>query len=204
MPPRFEPPAPPLPPPPPPPPTRPARAHAILEHLAARASFAGDLGSLPTLDAGGELAVSGIWRGVRVEVESSLFAPSSAGTSDTPNEGAHVWLLTVGARVGYELGLGRFALEPRVGLELDREVANGFGGQADSTQTGVWVAPSLGALGSVRVNRLLRVTLGLDAVIPTTRPSFLASEPAPAAPLTLHHVSAVSGRTSLGVECRFR
>jgi hypothetical protein len=189
--------------------TPPAPAHppstsdlAPLDHLSARIAAIGDIGSLPGADVGGELALLLSVRRLRFELAGALFASSNATASALPTEGAHLSLLTVAARGGYTFPLGPLALTPWVGVEVDSETGSGYGGDAHESQTGTWLAVAAGGSLSWRFWRLFSLSLGAEALVPTSRPTFLATDGA-SSNVVLSKVSALSGRGFLGVECRF-
>ena len=105
--------------------------------------------------------------------------------------------------MGYVLGAGDFGIAPMVGGEIDRMAGSGFGGSVHSAQTAVWGAIDAGATGFWSLSRTFALALTIEASVPASRPSFVASEPSPGANRIIEQPFFVAARAFGGIECRF-
>ncbi len=169
--------------------------------LSVRIAVAGDLGTVASANLGGELAIVGSFRRVRLELAGSLWAPGTATLVGT-SEGASLAALAGTLRVGYRLGPDGLGVVPFVGVEVDRVGATGFGGSTHTRQTAVWIAGEAGATLLFRLSGRFSLALAGGAIVPTSRPEFVATQPAPATSRVIQEPSAVIGRATVGIEGR--
>ena len=99
--------------------------------------------------------------------------------------------------------MGGLEIGPLGGAEIEALAADGAGGTATFHQSAVWVDACAGGIAAWPLSRLLALRLGVEAVIPLSRPSFVVLEPAPQAAIGLHRPAALGGRMALGAELRF-
>ena len=188
----------------PPPAATPAtKAPRLFRGVLVRLSVAGDLGTLATVDLGGELTAGATLGRVRLEASASYWADRRATAPGRAAEGAELGLFCFGGRAGYVFEVLPFTFVPFLGAEVDRVSASGFGGTSTFQQTAVWAGIDLGATASWAVGHGFAVSWTLEGVAPTSRPPFVALQPAPEPSIQVERSWAVFGRTFLGVERRF-
>jgi hypothetical protein len=181
----------------------PARAEPRRLSLAARAALAGDIGTVGSANVGGEVAVLGAWRHVRVELVGSYWAPSTATAAGRSDEGASLKHGAAGARAGYDIERGRMMLTPFVAAEVDWVTGSGFGGQEQLTETATWGALGGGLVAAWRIGGGVSVAVGILGLVPGARPAFVASSSADGTATTIQRPSSVVARTFVGVEYLF-
>jgi hypothetical protein len=164
-------------------------------------SAQGDLGSLPSVGASGELAAGVTWRWIRVEGLGSLWAVQDANRS--ASEGAHLQRIEAGLR-GCWRGLVGSSLEvdPCLGARLTQVSSQGFG-ETTRYQRDAWgwsldgdVLATWTLVGPVALRAMLGVA------VPLTRPPVVIVD-SQGGTIQLLQSSVVAGRAALGVEVRF-
>ena len=85
-----------------------------------------------------------------------------------------------------------------LGLELGRITGVGVGADRNDEREEAWFAGRAGLLGIYPYGGLAALRLGLEGLIPLTRPEFALDNVGP-----VHQPSAVIGRLSLGLEMSF-
>jgi hypothetical protein len=182
-------------------PRRTSAATAPPPDWSASASFVLDTAILPSVAAGGDIALGYGSSRASVEIDGAFLAPQSATLADRPSQGARMWLAGVGARACYAAIAGRVDLGPCAGAAVVWIVASGFGGPPDqpSDATATLFVANVGARARLRVAQRLALRLTAEAVIPAQRPTFVIDGGGG----DVFHVPAVSFRGSLGAEVRF-
>jgi hypothetical protein len=162
--------------------------------VATRLSFGGELGTLSRATGGGELAVGVVARRWQLEATASDWTAATSTPAGQTREGARLGVAALGLRGGYRIPLGEFALAPLLGTEVDWISAAGFGGTARTSKTAPLLAFDVGATAAWSVTRSFALACTLEAVVPTSRPLFVASE--------VQRTSLAGGRALLGLEWR--
>jgi hypothetical protein len=161
------------------------------------------VGTVSSANLGGDLAVTTTLRHLRLEVAGTYWASTTATPAGHSGEGAGLELATLALRGAYLFTpLDKVNLGPLVGVEGDRVSAAGFGGVQHSDRTAIWAAVDFGAAASWWISQRFALSLALEGVAPTSRPSFVALTP-PASTLMIQQASRVIFRSFFGVECRF-
>ena len=176
---------------------------AVLRLFSARLAVAGDVGTESHANVGAELAVGASLRAWRLEAVGGVWASGSATASASPGEGVRVGLASLGGRFAYRFESRAFGLAPFVGMEADHASATGFGGNSQASPTVTWTGADFGAVGTWWLTRWLALAVTAQAVVPLSRPTFVATNPPPAADFAIEQPSLIIGRASLGIECRF-
>jgi hypothetical protein len=154
------------------------------------------LGALPgpAVGFGGFVGLE-VWR-VRIEVLATYWLEQSASVRG--GSGGDFDLFTVLSSGCFLFASGRLQLGPCLGLELGRMGARGFGVDNPGSSAIPWVAPYVGALGTLRIVGPLALRVGAGAIVPVSRPRWVlvrvgeVDQPGP-----------VSGRGLLGLEVRW-
>lgn len=178
------PPPPPAPPPPSPPPSEGRDAEPVGPPRAPSASLprrwsldldarlVTDFGALPTGNVGVGVSVGVAWSFASVALAATWFPPvgtdSSGGLFQRRAEGfADVGAWTVSARGCGRLAWRSLSVDGCLGVEVGLRSARGAVGINNATeQRDVWVGPLASVEGAWRPWRWLRVSLGVDGVIP--------------------------------------
>ncbi len=167
------------------------------------AAAAADTGTLPRSTPGVVVAV-GLqpWRW-RIELAGGYWSPQS-GTVATGGAGARFQAFSVEARAAYGWPLGPFAVGPVAAAGLEAINASGFGG-ASANHTGTWFVGTVGGGGSAAWRWGGNVGLRLEILgeVPLSRPSFVATQPAPLPSALVLRPAPVAGRALLGADILF-
>ena len=164
-------------------------------------SVQGDLGSLPSVAASGELAAGVTERWIRVEALGSLWALQDANRS--ASEGAHLQRIEAGLR-GCWRGIARGSVEadPCLGARLTHLSSQGFG-ETTAYQRDAWgwsldgdVLATWTLIGPLALRGMLGIAL------PLTRPPVVLVD-SQGRTIQIQQSSAVAGRAALGLEVRF-
>jgi hypothetical protein len=165
------------------------------------ASFAADVGSLPNLGAGANLAVGAQRGGWRFELDGSYWGPQTANSSTSPG-GATFQLGSGNARAAYLWSLRSFSLGPLLDVGLEGMHAQGQDGTKDNRHpTQFWALVGAGGLVTFRPFAPLALRLVLESEIPLPDPSFVVLNPGSQA--QVYTVSQVIGRAMIGAEIKF-
>lgn len=188
---------------------RPAEESADGPRLAVGAEGAVDLGTLPSPAVGGALVVAGLYRSVRVEVRGRIFASQRAADVARPAQGVDLAYLGLDARACLAvLATGRVsregvAVSPCLGVDLSRITGSGFGGSKTFSGDGSWSAFEPGLLGTWALASSVALRVGVDLLVPTSRPGFVVLAPDGSTAESLHRPAPIAGRVDLGAELRF-
>jgi hypothetical protein len=155
-------------------------------------------GALPLTAAGAGAAVAlESFSSVRLEVSGAYYLSQSKSFADGML-GARFQSFAVGARACRLWRIDVLEMGPCLGAELHHVRATAFGGMPSLGGSVLWWGPALGLLLRVRVIELLAVQVGLEAVVPLSRPEFSFSDVG-----RLHRVSALALQLVLAPEVRF-
>jgi hypothetical protein len=177
--------------------------------LAVGAAAAGDVGTLPSPAIGGWVAVAGLYRRARLEVRGRAYASQRAADLARPTQGVDLGYLGLDARACLAvLATERaaregFAVGPCIGADLSRISASGFGGSKTFSGDGSWSALEAGVLGTWALASVVALRVGVDLLVPTSRPGFVVLAPDGSTAESLHRPAAIGGRFDLGAELRF-
>jgi hypothetical protein len=189
----------PVPPPPPPPPrTKPhRRARATLQ-----AAALSELGYLPRIGVGAELAVGAAIRDSRIEL-TGLWLPDVH--SKRGDDGARVSIGLWAARLGYchRLVGQRVALFGCLGMELGRASGQGSGLALQRERSYLWSAGHAALRGSVSLGRGVALLLEPALAVPFARRRFVSVDAQGAPDEVLHTPAPVSGRVAIALEASF-
>lgn len=185
--------------------------------LAIGAVGAAELGTLPSPAVGGAIALAGLYGRARLEARGVIFASQRANDPSRPTQGVDLRYLGLDLRGCFAVfATGRaarkaVAISPCFGFDVSRLSGRGFGGETAGltapTSTlagsGALLGFEGGLLGTWALGSIVALRVGLDLLVPTSRPAFvvLASDGTTAA--TLHRPAAIAGRIDLGAELRF-
>ena len=201
-------PPPPAPPTPPPPlkeraQVRPAtRVHALVA-----VSGALDLGTLPSLGAGGEVTLGVVAGRARFELEGgdwgseNATAGASSGTLKGQGTTLHLWEARLRGCVRAYLS-PRFELGPCLAGGLSYVTSHGFNESVPQNASTAWPTLEPGVLGRLRVWGPFSLRAGLSAEIPLARPPFVIVRP-DGTSFTVHTSGLAAGRAAFGVEAQF-
>lgn len=159
----------------------------------ASASAVGDAGTLPRPAAGVQLAAGLRVRPIRLELLGT--ALPDARETVAADRGGDIDLLALGLRGCYGAERGALGGEACVGLEAGRLQGTGVNASWTDTQNMPWVAGRAGVLGFYRAGPRAALRLGLEALLPATRPEFVLENVGP-----VHRPGRVVGRLELGLE----
>lgn len=197
---------------PPSPPTHLEEAEADGPRLAVSAAGASDFGALPSAALGGAVGVAGLYRRARLEARGRIFASQRAGDPSRPAQGVDLSYLGFDARACFAVvATGRAArdgvvISPCLGVDVSRLSGNGFAaqtGQKTLSGNGGWFAPEGGLLGTWALGSIVALRVGVDLLVPTSRPAFVVLAPDGTTAGSLHRPAPIGGRVDLGVELRF-
>jgi hypothetical protein len=185
----------------PPPPPRARSSAARLAGVSAALAF--DLGTLPALAEGAQLALGfypGRWR---FELAGTDWS-NRTGMAQTGAATARFRLYTGAARAGYTWPVGRLAVGAVLAADLAQLKAAGSNTRLTSIEQN-------DLLGGVSAGGLLAWSLGervelhflVAGVHWFERPKFVVDEPKPANPVLVYQAPAVVGRAELGAGVRF-
>ena len=170
--------------------------------VAVGVALAADLGSLPAPGVGVALSIAFAPDPLRFEVVGAYWGAQTSSLATRPI-GGNFQLLTLSARGCYAVLPGAVTLGPCVGGGLDAMSASGFGGTAPLSGAGAWGVLTGGGFLSWRAFPAFAVRLGLEAVVPLTRPEFVVEVAQPSGALPVHRASAIFARGLVGGELRF-
>jgi hypothetical protein len=162
------------------------------------AAFLADIGTLPSLAAGGEIVAGVHASRVRLEAAAAAFVSRDAVAAANPTEGADFLALQAEARACYELGTDRFVLAPCAGGGSDWTHAHGFGSQAPRDADFFSAFLSAGGLAALRLGRLVWLRVLAEGALPLLRPTFTIEGTG-----FVHRAAPVLVRAALGAEMRF-
>jgi hypothetical protein len=177
--------------------------------LAVGAMGAADVGDLPSAAVGGSVAVAGLYRRGRLEVRGRSFASQRAADLARPAQGVELAYLGLDARACLAvLATGRAAREgvavsPCLGVDLSRIAGSGFGGSKTFSGDGSWSAIEAGLLGTWALAPSVALRVGVDLLVPTSRPGFVVLAPDGSTEESLHRPAPIAGRFDVGAELRF-
>ena len=185
--------------------------------LAIGAAGAADFGTLPSPALGGTVSVAGLYRWVRVEARGRIFASQRANDTARPSQGVDLRELGLDVRACFAvLETGRtardgLAISPCLGIDASRVSGSGFGGEGTGTTaatstlsgTGALLGLEAGVLGTWALGSVVALRVGLDLLVPTSRPAFVVLAADGTTASTLHKPAAFAGRIDLGAELRF-
>jgi len=158
-----------------------------------------DQGSMPSAALGIGGAIAWMSGRARVEAGAASLPASTASVTADGSRGGHFQLAMAQLRVCYDiLPAGLFSLSPCAAGEVGSMAATGFGVQAPSSGTALFVAAGPGILGAIRLGDAfaLRVTADLGLVF--TRAQFVLDQVG-----AVHQPSVFAGSAALGGEIRF-
>ncbi len=177
--------------------------------LAVGASGAADFGVLPSTAVGGVVAVAGLYRRARVEVRGRTYASQHAVDPARPAQGVDLGYLGLDARACLAIltagGAARdgIGVGPCLGIDLSRISGSGVGGTKTFSGDGSWSAVEASLLGSWALASAFALRVGVDLLVPTSRPGFVVLAPDGSTAETLHRPAPIGGRFDLGGELRF-
>ena len=197
---------------PPAPPTRAEEAEADGPRIAFGAAGAADFGALPAAAVGGAVSVAGLYRRARLDARGRIFASQRTGDPSRPAQGVDLSYLGFDARACFAVvATGRaardgVAISPCLGVDVSRLSGNGFAGQTGQktlSGNGVWLGAEGGLLGTWALGSIVALRVGVDLLVPTSRPAFVVLAPDGTTAASLHRPAPVGGRVDLGAELRF-
>jgi hypothetical protein len=160
-----------------------------------------DLGSLPGVSFGAELALGIRIAHLQIDLLGTAFPSTSTEVVTNPPRGGNFSLIGGGARGCYWAPSPAWAWGLCAGAELGNMRGEGFGTTAfTAAEDRLWVAGRLGAFATYSLAKSLAFRASLEGLVPVTRPTF---ELANVVPATVHQPSAVSGRLQVGIEAHF-
>jgi len=168
-----------------------------------------DFGDLPSPALGGSVAVAGLYRRARLEARGRTYASQRVADLARPAQGVDLAYLGLDARACLAvLATGRaardgVAVSPCLGVDLSRVAGSGFGGTKTFSGNGSWVAFEGGLLGTWALASSVALRVGVDLLVPTSRPGFVVLAPDGSTAESLHRPASIGGRFDLGVELRF-
>jgi hypothetical protein len=199
--------------PPPPPPVPTARRRegedADGPRLAVGAAATADFGTLPSAALGGAVMVAGLYRRARLEARGRAYVSQHAADPARQAQGVELAYLGGDARACLALIATERAsregltISPCLGLDLSRISGSGFGGAKTFSGNGSWSAVEAGLLGTWAFASSVAIRVGLDLLVPTSRPAFVVLAPDGSTAGSLHRPAAIAGRFDFGVELRF-
>lgn len=199
------------PPPPPPVPTYRGREGEDADgpRLAVGTAATADFGTLPSAALGGAVMIAGLYRRARLEARGRAYASQHAADPARQAQGVELGYLGGDARACLALvATDRAAREgltisPCLGLDLSRIAGSGFGGAKTFSGNGSWSSLETGLLGTWALASSVAIRVGLDLLVPTSRPAFVVLAPDGSTAGSLHRPAAIAGRFDFGVELRF-
>ncbi|GAC1555598.1 MAG: hypothetical protein NVS3B10_16470 [Polyangiales bacterium] len=199
-------------PPPPRPRPREETKEADGPRLALGAAVSGDIGTLPSPAIGGSVAVAGLYRRARVEARGRAYASQHAADPARPTQGVDLGYLGLDARACLAVivapGEARAAREgltvsPCLGIDWSRISGSGFGGSKTFSGAGSWSALEAGVLAAWALASVVALRVGVDLLVPTSRPAFVVLAADGSTAESLHRPASIGGRVDVGVELRF-
>jgi hypothetical protein len=193
------------------PPTRTGPAHAPSLVAVVAASGAGDVGTLPSAGASGEIAIGALLGPIRAEVAGADWVTQDATGLIRPGtlDGAHIHLFDARIRGCFRGRLGqRFELDPCLGAAILTASSYGFGSPpfAPRPGSGAWGDLQADVLAAWSLFGPLALRASVGVWIALAQPPFvvdLQTQGEPAGEVLLHKTSPVGARTTLGLEVRF-
>jgi len=161
--------------------------------LAAAGTASADLGSLPRPAFGAQGALALELLPLHLEALITFFPP--ARETIAPERGGDIDLIAGGARGCYFARGERLAAGACGGVEVGSLAGSGFGTSWKETRTSLWLAPRLGFLGSYALSTDAALRLGLEALLPASRPVFFLENVG-----RVHQPAALVGRLEIGLE----
>ncbi len=166
----------------------------------------GDLGTAPGVGAAGRFTLGALLGRARVEASIADWVTEDArALPPSSNEGTTLHPLEAALRGCFRWApIPRLEVDPCIGAGFTHVTSNGFNETA-AIYTGqtTWASAYGDAFGAWTFADPLALRASLGLAVPLEHPSFEIAEPAGQTPLVLHHVSAIAGRATLGVEVRF-
>jgi hypothetical protein len=158
-----------------------------------------DVGSLPSAAIGGGVGVGvAITDRLTVGAAGALWTQRDGTLQENTQQGAEFDLVTGGLRGCYAVTRGRFELSPCALAGIAWSKGRGFGAVHVSEASAAWVSVGAGVQWRWEMTRALALALELDALVSTSRPTFVIL-----AAGTVHQPGAVVGRVLFGPEVRF-
>ncbi len=191
------------------PPTPEPTASTAKVRVAGGAAVAFDVGSLPSVAAGGEAFMAVLRGRARAEVLGTLLLDQHAGDPLRAGQGTALSFARLGGRACYaafatdddasRVGL---SLAPCVGLHAVRMQGVGYGA-APRSGDALYAAADVGVLATFALTQWLAVRLDIDGLLPLSRPTFVILAPDGSVQNTVFRPVAISGRAAAGIELRF-
>jgi hypothetical protein len=142
-------------------------------------------------------------------VRARTYASQHAADPARPSQGVDLGYLGGDARGCLAvIATGRAArdgvtLSPCLGVDLARLSGSGFGGSKTFAGDGSWSALEGGLLGAWALASSIALRVGVDLLVPTSRPAFVVLAPDGSTAGSLHRPAPLEGRLDLGAELRF-
>ncbi len=162
-----------------------------------RPEFVADWGSLPRLGPGAGLTLSLTWKLLRAELVGGYWPSQRATRSDLQKQGAWVDLGTAGGRMCVAPMATSVTFPVCAGIEVGAVRSRGIGTTLQGPRYATWVAATGGPTLIWSFIPRLALAIGLDVVVPITRPAVLT-----ATGERLHAPEPVVLRPRLGLELR--
>jgi hypothetical protein len=175
------------------------------QEFALGASILGELGDLPSAEAGGEVFASWLPGRWRAELRAATGLAQHADAPGRSGVGASLRSFSGGARGCYGIPLSSVSVAACALSEVDWVWASGYArGSATVLDANAgWVALGGGVLVVWRLSDRVSVRANVDAVAPLTRPRFVTQDPEGDVSGLVHRPSALIGRAGVGVELHF-
>jgi len=158
-----------------------------------------DSGTLPRAALGGELTGGLGFGPVEVQALGTVLPEAREVVAQEPARGGDISLLAGGLRGCYVIEGPELAGLACGGLEAGRIQGSGVGTMTTDTQSVFWLAGRLGVVGRYRLGGPTAAQLGLEALIPVTRPEFVLENVG-----SVHRPAVATARASLGLELHFQ
>jgi hypothetical protein len=129
-------------------------------------------GALPGVAGGPSLAIGLRWRALRAELVGTWWLSKPARFDSVPEVGATLSLGWVAPRVCGVPSTPRVSFPLCAGVELGAMRASSFGVPVPRPRTLPWIAAQFGGAVSVGLGGPLALWVGIDGIIPLTRPGF--------------------------------
>jgi hypothetical protein len=177
--------------------------------LAVGVGGAVDVGVMPSAGVGGVVAVAGMYRRGRVEVRGRTYGAQHAADPVRSAQGVDLAYLGLDARACFAIvatdraARDGVAVGPCLGVDFSRMTGSGVGGTKTFSGDGSWSAFEASLLGSWALASAFALRVGVDLLVPTSRPGFVVLAPDGSTAETLHRPAPIGGRIDLGGELRF-
>jgi len=173
-------------------------------HLAAAsAALAFDLGTLPALAEGAQLALGLSPGRFRFELSGADWSDRT-GTQSASAAGARFALYTAAVHAGYAWPMGRLTLGPLLGADLSVLKVAGHNGSLTNYQGSFRSGgASLGGVLAWALSDRVELHFLLEGIHWFDRPKFVVKEPEPAGPAPVYRPWVIAGQASFGASVRF-